>query len=54
MEDLQERGIPEEGGPQTKESNLKDPWMEESLQDEKDHPENPKDHPEDPQGPQDQ
>ena len=39
MEDLQEKGIPEEGGPQTKESNLKNLWTKENLQDEEDHQE---------------
>ena len=43
MEDLQERGIPEEGGPQTKESNLKNLWTKESLQDEEDHLGDPQD-----------
>ena len=50
MEDLQEKGTLEEGGPQIKENNLKNPWMEGNLQDEKDHLEDPQD----PQGPQDQ
>ena len=38
MEDLQEKETQEEGGPQTKGSNLKNLRMEENLQDEKDHP----------------
>ena len=36
MEDLQEKGIPEEGGPQIKENNPKGLQKEENLQDEED------------------
>jgi len=43
LEDLQEKEILEEGGPQTKESNLKNLRTEGNLQDEKDHPEDPQD-----------
>ena len=53
LEDLQGKGILEEGGPQIKENNPKNLRTEENLQDEEDHLEDPQD-PQGPWDPQDQ
>jgi len=53
LEDLQGKGIPEEGGPQIKENTLKNLWTEVNLQDKEDHLEDPQD-PRGPRDPQDQ